>query len=194
MLIRQDGREPDHDEPGDDSDAQNNAAAPRVNAAEDDEHRDVQRRKQIVRLVEKLKPIESGAEPAARVDAWEGEVEGKRQENNCRDAKRRDQSFRKRVHLSLAPTKERRDDEEKVDRHVGNDHQGNERNGALPGEEKCQDVVALRRDPIAPAIDDEKKENEQRGSAERFAAQAGLSRIKNARMLHYSFRPAIRPP
>src|SRR5205823_3837151 len=163
MLIRQDGREPDHDEPGDDSDAQNNAAAPRINAAEEDEHRDVQRRKQIVRLVEKLKPIEGGAEPAARVDAREGEVEGKRQENNCRDAKRRDQSFRKRVHLSFVPAKERRDDEEEVDRHVGNDHQWNERNGALPREEKSGNIVALRRDPIASAVDDEEKKDEERG-------------------------------
>ena len=30
MLIRQDGREPDHDEPGDDGDAHDNTAAPRV--------------------------------------------------------------------------------------------------------------------------------------------------------------------
>ena len=152
----------------------------------------MQRWEKIVWLVEKLEPVEGGAEPAARVDAWEGEVEGKRQENNCRDAKRRDQSFRKRVHLSFVPAKERRDDEEEIDRHVGNDHQGNERNGALPREEKSGNIVALRRDPIASAVDDEEKKDEERGGPKRFAAQAG-ARVRRARLLHYSFHQATHP-
>ena len=114
------------------------------------------------------KPIEDRAEPAARVRALEGEAKRKQEKANSRDDDRGDDAFGKRRQFPLAAAKKRRRDKEEIDRHVGNDHQRHERDEAFPFEVERADVVALRGDPIAPAVDDKKEDRESDGRAESF--------------------------
>src|SRR5437773_171851 len=59
---------------------------------------------------------------------------------------------RKDSQLLVCSTKERGRDEKKVDRHVGENHERNEWDGALPLKIKRADLTALSRDPIAAAV------------------------------------------
>ena len=52
----------------------------------------------------------------------------------------------------------------KVDRHVGENHERNERDAALPLEIQRADVTALPRDPIAAAVNNQEQDRQSRGN------------------------------
>src|SRR2546423_5870241 len=114
----------------------------------------MERGKQVVRAVHSSKPIEGRTEPAVRVRALEGEAKWKEEKANCRNDDRSDNAFGKCRKFSLIATEEWGRDKEEIDREVGNDHKRHEWDGAFPFEIERADVVALRGDPIAVAVDD----------------------------------------
>ena len=61
---------------------------------------------------------------------------------------------RKDPQLLVRSTKERSRNEEEVDRHVGQNHEGNEWDDALPLKIKRADLTALPSDPIATPVND----------------------------------------
>ena len=65
-----------------------------------------------------------------------------------------------------APTKERRADEEEIDREVGRDQERHERDVPLPFEENRADIGALRGDPIAAAVNDEEQRRQAGGNGQ----------------------------
>ena len=77
---------------------------------------DVERRKQIVGLVHSAKPIESCAEPAARVRTLEGKPKRKEEKADSRDDDRGYNSFGKCGQFPLITAEEGRRDKEEIDR------------------------------------------------------------------------------
>jgi hypothetical protein len=60
--------------------------------------------------------------------------------------------------LCVCSTKEWGRDEEEVDRHVGQNHERNEWDGALPLKIKRANLPALPSDPVATAVNDQKQD------------------------------------
>src|SRR5204863_4437922 len=120
----------------------------------------VERRNQVIGQVHSSKPIESGAEPSARVRPFEGEAEGKEEKADASNEDRCNDAFRKYRQLPLIAAKERRRDKKQIDREIRNDHQGHKGDEPFPAEIECPDVVTLRRNPIAPAVDNQEENGE----------------------------------
>jgi len=132
----------------------------RIDLREDGPKSDVERRKQVVRLVHRAKPIEERAEPATGVRPGESETQRKEQKTDTRDDCRRGDPFRERRQLILVAAEKRRRNEEEIDRHVRGDHERNERDEAFPFEEKCGNVGALRGEPIGPSVNEKEERRE----------------------------------
>src|SRR5438132_14422299 len=75
---------------------------------------------------------------------------------------------RKDSQLLVRSTKERGCDEEEVDRHVGENHERNEWDGALPLKIKRADLTALPSNPIATDVNDQEKDRQFGRNRERF--------------------------
>ena len=184
MLVGEDGRESDQNKPGIRGRAQNSASMPVIVLSQDRSESDVERWKQVVGLIHLAKPIEDCAEPAARERAFEGETKRKQEKADSRDDDRGDDAFGKSGQFPLTAAEERRGDKEEIDRQVGHDHQRHERDEAFPFEEERADVVALRGDPIAPAVNDEKENRKAYGCSEGLQVDRAL----RARCVSYRLR------
>src|ERR1700730_2305776 len=77
---------------------------------------------------------------------------------------------RKDSQLFVRSTNKRGCDEEEVDRHVGDNHERNEWDGALPLKIKRADLTALPSDPIATAVNHQEQHRQSRRNHERFKA------------------------
>jgi len=105
------------------------------------------------------------------VRARESKTQREKQKTKPCDENRGDDPPRKYPQFLLCSTKERSRDEEEVDRHVGENHEGNEWDTTLPLKIERADVTALSRDPIATAVDDQKQDRQFRRNREGFKAR-----------------------
>ena len=92
----------------------------------------MQGRQLIERAIHLAERIEHGTEPACGVGALKRESERKRQKARAGNEDGQRDPLGEGASLAVARTKERRADKEQVDRHVGHDHQGHERDVPLP--------------------------------------------------------------
>jgi hypothetical protein len=117
----------------------------------------MQRGKEIVRRIQSAEPIEKPTEPP--LGAWprksETEREGEKTNSGQRDRGRHLPDIDSQSPLT-SKQKWRRD-KKKVDREVRQDKKRHEGDGAFPGEIEDADIVAVRRDPKAPAVNHEEK-------------------------------------
>src|SRR5437773_8265520 len=90
---------------------------------------------------------------------------------------------RKDSQLFVRSTNNRGCDEEDVDQHVGENHERNEWDGALPLKIKRADLTALSRDPVATAVDDQKQDRQSRRNRERFKARDVHAMVKAQRVV-----------
>ena len=69
----------------------------------------------------------------------------------------------------ISAAKKRRDNKEKIDRHVGQNEKRHERNLAFPFEVKRADILAMGGDPIATAINDQEQDGQPDRDDQGFA-------------------------
>src|SRR6266478_9700658 len=81
MLIREHRREPDQAEPDVRAAAQEPGGVTGIEVDEDRAQRDVQRRKEVVGLIERAEGVEDRAEPAGYRRALEGEPQREQKED-----------------------------------------------------------------------------------------------------------------
>lgn len=134
-----------------------------VERGQDGAKRDVQRRREVVGLVHRTKPIEDQTEHAAASrGALEGKAQRKEQEECTRDHNGQGDLSREPEALVVARAQKGRENEKRIDRHVGHDHQWHERHVPLPGERDRPDVAAQASQGVAPAVDNQEQERERR--------------------------------
>ena len=119
--------------------------------------RGVQRRCKVVRRIQPTKPVEERASPAIGVRARKSKTKREKQKTQSRDNDRGNHTPRKNPEFLIRPANKWRSDKEKIDRQVGKYEQRNERNGAFPLKIEHADVCALRRDPVATAVNNQEK-------------------------------------
>src|SRR5882724_5533407 len=73
-------------------------------------------------------------------------------------------------------------DEEEINRHVRENHERNEWDGALPLKIKRADLTALPSDPIAAAVNNQEQDRQSRRNRERFKSRDVHAMIKAARV------------
>src|SRR5207245_7705332 len=110
--------------------------------------------------------------------ARESKAQGKKKKAKAGNKNCGDDPSRKDSQLLIRMTKERGRDEEKVDRHVGKNHERNEWDGALPLKIKRANLTALPSDPIASAVNDEEQDRQSRRNRERFKARDVHAMVK----------------
>ncbi len=167
MLIRQHHGDHDQCKPKRDSPSHPSTRMTAISHNEKRTERDVERWKEIERRVHGAEPSEDRPQPAISLRSGEGEPERKREKTNSgRENGGRD-SLRQRRQFSFAPAKKRRRDEEQVDRKIRCDQERHERQTAFPFEKNRPDIRALRRDPIATAVDKKKERRQTDGNGDR---------------------------
>src|SRR5215208_4144360 len=114
--------------------------------------------KQIVRRIHSAKPIEDRADPAISLRSRKRKPQWKKQETDSSDDNRCRDSFSEGPQFAIGPTKKWRANKEEIDRHVRENHERNEWDGALPFEIERADVNALSGDPIATDVDAQKQD------------------------------------
>src|SRR6202011_5468034 len=97
------------------------------------------------------------------------EAQRQDQKASSRDEDRRRDSLRQNRQLALASAKKRRDEKEKIDRHIRQNEKRHERNRAFPVEIECPTTRAMRRDPVATAVNDQEQDRQSSRDCERFA-------------------------
>jgi hypothetical protein len=171
VLISQQWRETDEKKPKHRREQENAAKISRVEIDQEQQQRGVQRWEKIKRRIHSAKPIKDRAKPSAGMRTRESEAQRKKQKAKACNENCGYDPPRKDSQLLVRSTKERRRDEEEVDRHVGKNHEGNEWNGALPLEIKRTDFTALSRDPIATAVNDQEQDRQSRRNRECLEAR-----------------------
>src|SRR5262249_192562 len=103
-----------------------------VKSREDCSECDVQRREEVVGLVETVEEIENGARPADRWRPRYAHAQRDQQKTCARDQDRERDPACERLQLGTAPAEKGRTDIKQVDRHVGHNEKGDEGDIALP--------------------------------------------------------------
>ncbi len=132
VLVSEQRRETDKKEPKHRREQENAAKISSVEIDQEQQQRGMQRREKIKGRIHSAKPIKDCAEPSAGIRARESEAQGKKQKANARNENCGYDPPRKDPQLLVRSTKERGCDEEEVDRHVWENHERNEWDGALP--------------------------------------------------------------
>src|SRR5439155_16885536 len=132
------------------------------------QQRGVQRREQIKWRVYSTKPVKDRADRSAGMRARESKAQREKQKANASNENCGYDPPRKDSQLLVCSTKERGRDEKKVDRHVGENHERNEWDGALPLKIKRADLTAVSRDPIATAVNNQEQGRQSCRNAKRF--------------------------
>ena len=91
---------------------------------------------------------------------WEGKTEWNEQKQNPRDDDRGRHSPNEKLQSGFVRQEEWRGDKEEIDRHIGQNKEGHERNAAFPGKVEDTNVRTLCRDPEATAINDQKEKRQ----------------------------------
>src|SRR5207245_4760675 len=114
--------------------------------------------------------------PSSGVRGRKGKAEWKNQKTDSGTEHRGDDAPRKDSELPMCPTKKWRRDKKKIDRQVWKYQERHERNRAFPLKIECADIGALRRDPIAAAVNDQKQNRQPGGGQESFNAHLEIAR------------------
>src|SRR5207249_1815103 len=183
VLVSEHRREADKKEPKHRREQENAAKISRVEIDQEQQQRGVQRREEIERRIHSAKPIKDCAEPSAGMRARESKAQRKKQKANARDEDCGYDPPRKDSQFLIRSTQERRRDEEEVDRHVRENHERNERDGALPLKIKRADLAALPSDPIATAVNDQKQDRQSCRNRERFKTRGAHAMVKALRVV-----------
>ncbi len=128
---------------------------------QDDEQRDVQRRRLVVRLVETRQEIEEPAEDPVDLAPLQRATQREEQEAADGDQLRRQEAAGMRIELPARPAERQRQTVEQVDQPVGNDRPWQQRNPLFPVEPDEADVAALAADPGGEAVAGEEEGSEQ---------------------------------
>ena len=157
MLMGEERRKRNEGKPDHHQDAREATEVSRIGIDQKHEERGMQRGKEIVRRIQPAEPIEKRAEPSlsARSRKSETEREGEKTNSGERDRGRHSPDIDSQPPLT-SKQKWRRD-KKKVDREVWQDKRRHERDGAFPGEIEDSNIMAVRRDPKAPAVNHEEK-------------------------------------
>jgi len=115
--------------------------------------------------------------------ARESKAQRKKQKAETGNENCGDDPPRKDPQLLVRSTKERGRDEEEVDRHVRENHERNEWDGALPLKIKRADLTTLPRDPVATAVNDQKQDRQTCRNRERFKARDVHAMVKALRVV-----------
>src|SRR4029077_5997674 len=183
VLVSKQRRETDEKEPKHRHEQENAAKISRVEIDQEQQQRGVQRREKIKGRVHSAKPIKDRAEPSAGIRARESKAQREKQQANTGNENCGYDPPRKYPQFLVRSTKERGRDEEEVDRHVGENHERNEWDGALPLKIERPDLTALPSDPIATAVNDQKRDRQSRRNRERFKARDVHAVVKASRVV-----------
>ena len=188
MLIGGEHRNADQQRPAVDQDAYEAFCALGEAYPDDDEQADVQRRRLVVRQVEARQNVEHRAEHA--IDRWPLESEMQREGEEARDGDdlRREQAQRMAVDLARRAAEQERQPVQKIDRPVGHDRPGNERNVPFPLEEDAANAGTRSRIPIRKAVAQEEKRSEQREPRQPAQPALAPALIGGARVHHAFLR------
>lgn len=168
MLVGQERRKTDQDEPQHHSEPRGTAQVSGISVDQEKEQSGVQRGKEIVGRVEPAEPIKERAQPSLCMRPGQSEAQRNCEKENSSHHDRTRHSRHEYLQLALGAEKEGRRDKEKIDREVGKNHERDERNRAFPGEEKNADIVALRRNPETAAVNNQKEERQSNRRAQRL--------------------------
>src|SRR6266404_1329658 len=116
---------------------------------------------------------------------WESKAQRKKQKAKASNENCGYDPPRKDSQLFVRSTKKRGCDEEEINRHVRENHERNEWDGALPLKTKRVDVTALPGDPVATAVDDQKQDRQSRRNRERFKARDAHAMVKAPRVVRW---------
>src|ERR1041384_2928416 len=105
MLIGQDGGAPDQNEPKDRGMAKVAAGRSRITLRQDRAKRDVERREQVMGLIESPEPSEEHAQRSAGFRPLKSEAKGKEEKAHPGNEDGSDDSFGKRRQFSIGATK-----------------------------------------------------------------------------------------
>jgi hypothetical protein len=100
------------------------------------------------------------------VRARKSKTEREEQKTKSGNDDRGDDTTRKNSKLFIRLAKKWRSDKEEIDRQVGNDEQWNERNRPFPLKIEHPNVAALRRDPIAPTVNNKEEQRQPSGNSQ----------------------------
>ncbi len=181
VLVSEQRREADEKEPKHRREQENAAKISRVEIDQKQQQRGVQRREKIKGRIHSAKPIKDRAEPSAGMRARESKAQREKQKAKTGNENCGYDPPRKDPQLLVRSTKERGRDEEEIDRHVGENHERNESDGALPLKIKRADLTALSRDPVASAVNDQKQDRQSRRNRECFKARDVHAMVKAPR-------------
>jgi hypothetical protein len=117
------------------------------------------------------------------VRTWESKAQWEKQKAKATNENCGHDSSRKDSQLFVGSTKKRGCDEEEINRHVRENHERNEWDGALPLKIKRADLTALPSDPIAAAVNNQEQNRQSRRNRERFKSREVHAMIKAARVV-----------
>ena len=179
MLVSQDGRKRDQDEPNHDRNANQTARVAKINVDQNQHQCCVERWKQIVGCVHSAKPIEDRAEKTIGMRPRKREMQREKQETSSGDNDRSPNAFGQDRQFAIGSAKKRRDDEEEIDRHIGQDEKRHERKRVFPFEIKRADIRTPRADPVATAVDDQEQDRQCDRNGESFSEfRSHVSRLR----------------
>ncbi len=138
----------------------------RIRVDKENQERGMERWKEIVRRIEGAKPIEDRAHPSRGMRPRKGKAKRENEKANSGDDDRARHPSRIEIQLWFVREKKRRCDKKEIDREVGKNHEGNERDCPFPGEIKDAHLVPSRRNPEAAAVDQNEEKRKKDGDTE----------------------------
>lgn len=157
MLMGEERRKRNEGKPDHHHDAREAAEVSGIGIDQKHEERGMQRWKEIVRRIQPAEPIEKRAEPSLSARSRKSKTEREGEKTNSGERDRGRDSPDIDSQLPLASKQKWRRDKKKVDREVRQDKKRHKGDGAFPGEIEDSDMMAVRRDPKAPAVNHEEK-------------------------------------
>src|SRR5437588_1323475 len=113
---------------------------------------------------------------------WESKAQREKQKAKAGNKNCAYDPPRKDPQLLIRSTNKRGCDEEQINRHVRQNHERNEWDGALPLKIKRADLTALPSDPIATAVNHQEQDRQSRRNRERFKARDVHAMVKPPRV------------
>ena len=164
----------------------------RVEPPENDEERDVQRRRLVERLVEAGQRGEQNAGKAVGLRLLKRELERKQNEADDRHDLRGEQAPAMGIELGPGCADEERQTVEGVDRPIRNDGPVEKRDVVFPREHDGGNIVALRRDGIRRSVGQIEERREKDEPADRAPPRTRLGRRDGKRLgsAHEAIRSA----
>ena len=157
MLMGEERRKRNEGKPDHHQDARETAEVSGIGIDQKHEERGVEGGKEIVRRIQSAEPIEKRAEPLFGARSRKSETERQGEKTNSGECDRGRHLPDIDSQSPLTSKQKWRRDKKKVDREVRQDKKRHEGDGAFPSEIEDADIMAVRRDPKAPAVNPKEK-------------------------------------